>query len=180
MTHLWAADDLDAALAAVDKRVDVPGHLAEILAQRRRLGIKGGKVQALVALQPCDGRQTPALAVQLAVIGFLEVRHADQAAVIAVGPTVIGTGKGGGVAGIRPTQPVAAVPADIEKRVDLAGTVAYHQNRVLAHIGREEIARLGDLALVAQEKPAAGKNPLLFLLVDLRLDKDAAAKEAVV
>src|SRR6202030_2533081 len=56
-------DDLDAALAAVDKRVDIPGHLAEVLAQRRRLGIDGRKIQALVTLPLCAPRQAPALAV---------------------------------------------------------------------------------------------------------------------
>jgi len=36
-------DNLNAALAAVDKRVDIPAHLAKIFAQRRRLWIECGK-----------------------------------------------------------------------------------------------------------------------------------------
>ena len=34
---------------------------------------------------------------------------------------------------------------------------------------------LWDLAFVGQEQPVAGEDVLLLLLVDLRLDKDAAA-----
>src|SRR5882757_2540045 len=33
----------------------------------------------------------------------------------------------------------------VEEGVDLAGAVAHHQHRVLAHIGREEVTRLRDL-----------------------------------
>src|SRR5581483_5502555 len=34
-------DDLGAALAAVEQAIQVPGHAAQVLAQRRRLGIEG-------------------------------------------------------------------------------------------------------------------------------------------
>ena len=44
-------DDLDAALAAVDERVDVPSHLAQILKQRRCGGIEGGEPETLVTVQ---------------------------------------------------------------------------------------------------------------------------------
>ena len=90
---------------------------------------------------------------------------------------MIGAGEARGVAGVGAAQPVAAMAADIEKGAHPAGTVAHHQHRVLAHIGRQEIARLRDLAFVAQEQPAAGEDLLQLLLVDLRLDKDAPADE---
>ena len=41
-------------------------------------------------------------------------------------------------------------------------------------------AGLRDLTLVTQEEPTASEDPLQFLLVDLRLDKDAAADETVI
>src|SRR5437667_315826 len=43
----------------------------------------------------------------------------------------------------------------------------------------QDIAGLRDLAIVAQIEPAACKDPLQLLLVNLRLDKDAAADEAI-
>jgi len=73
---------------------------------------------------------------------------------------MIGTGKGGGVALIGPAEPVAPMPAHIEKGVHLPLAIAHHQDRVLAHRRAEEVPRLGDLALVAQEEPAAGEDLL--------------------
>ena len=171
-------DDFDPALAPVDERVEIPRHLAEIVAQWRRLGVEGGEQQPLVIVELRHRHEAPALAVQFAVVGFLQIRHAGQPPVIAVGPAVIGAGEAGGIAGIGAAQPVAAMAADVQKRVHLALRVAHHQHRVFAHIGGEEIAGRGDLAVMAQKQPAAGEDLLQFLLVDLRLDEDAAADQA--
>jgi len=62
---------------------------------------------------------------------------------------MIGTGEGRGIADIGPAQPVAAMVADVEKGADLPLAVPHHQDRVLAHGGTKEVARAGDLALVA-------------------------------
>src|SRR5262249_51281472 len=70
--------------------------------------------------------------------------------------------------------------ADIQKGVHLALRVTHHEDRVFAHIRAEEVTGLRDLALVAQEQPAAGKNLLQLLLVDLSLDEDAPADQAFV
>src|SRR6266567_7760000 len=172
-----AANDFDAAFAAVAEGIQIPGHLPQILAQWRRLRVKGGKQQALVVVQLRHRVEAPALPVQFAVIGFLEVGHASEPPVIAIGPAVIGAGEARGIAAIGAAQPVAAMAADVEKGVDLARAVAHHQHRVLAHISREEVARLRDLALVAQKEPAACENPLLLFFVDPPLDKDAAADQ---
>src|SRR5262249_28243057 len=48
---------------------------------------------------------------------------------------------------------------------------------ILAHIGREEVAGVRDLVLVTQEKPAARKDLLQLLLVNLGLDENAPADE---
>ncbi len=96
-----AANHLDATLAPVEERVEIPAHLAEILAQRRRLGIEGGEVQPFVIVELRHWHQAPALAIELAVIGLFQIRDADQFAVIAVGPAVIGAGEARGVAIVR-------------------------------------------------------------------------------
>src|ERR1700722_6215382 len=174
-----AADHLDPPLASVEEIIEVPGHFAEIMDERRRRGIEGGEIQPLVAVELRGRYHTPVLAVQLAVIGFLEIGYADERPVIAIGPAVIGAGKGGGVAVIGAAQAITTMPADVEEGVDLTRGVAHHQNRVFAHIGGEEIAGQRDLALVAQEQPAARENPLQFLLVDLWLDENPAAEQTV-
>src|SRR5215469_7811907 len=175
-----AADQLDAAVAAVEEQIEIPGHLAEILAQRRRLRIEGREIQPLVVIELRHWAEAPALAVQLAVIGFVEIRHSDQPPVIAVGPAVIGAGEGRGIAGAGAAQPVAAMAAHVEECAHLAARVAHHENRVLAHISRKEVAGLRDLALMAQEQPAARENSLELLLIDFRLDEDASADQAAV
>jgi hypothetical protein len=60
----------------------------------------------------------------------------------------------------------------------LARAVAHHQHRVFAHIGGEEVARLGELALMAKKEPTAGEYSFQLLLVNLGLDKDPAADKS--
>src|SRR5262249_23260643 len=96
-----------------------------------------------------------------------------------IGPSVIGTRERGGVAGIGSAQPVAAMAAHVEEGVDLAVRVAHDQDRGLPHVGREEVARLRDLALVAEGEPAASEEPLELLPGDLSLDEDATADHSV-
>src|SRR5271169_5573409 len=174
-----AANELDAALATVEERIQVPGHLAEIFAQRRGLRVEGGEEQPLVAVELRHRIEAPALALQFAVIGFLQIRHADQPPVIAIGPAVIGAGEGGGIAELGAAQPVAAMAANIQKGMHLARRVAHNENRVFAHVSGEKIAGLRDLALMAQKEPAARENALQLLLINIRLDEDAATDEAI-
>ena len=91
-------------------------------------------------------------------VGLLQVGNPDELAVVGVGPAVVGADEGGSIPHIGPADTIAAVPTDVQKSVDLAGTVAYDQDRICAHVGAQEVPRVGDLALVAQEKPAAGEN----------------------
>src|SRR5262245_13528365 len=173
------ADDFAAALATVEERVKVPGHLAQILLEGRRLGIEGREDEALVTLELGDRDEAPPCALELAVVGLLDEGDAHEAAVTPVGPAVIGTREGGGVAGVGAAQPIAAMPADVQEGAELTFAVADHQDRVLAHVRAEEVARPRDLALVAEEEPAPGEDPLQLLLVDLALDEDTATDATV-
>ena len=53
------------------------------------------------------------------------------------------------------------------------------EDGVFAHVGGEEVAGIGDLGLMAEEEPAAGEDALLFLLVDVGFDVDAAADQTL-
>ena len=65
------------------------------------------------------------------------------------------------------------MPARVEEGVDLLVAAGPHQNDLLfPHAGDHEIAGVGDLALVAEEQPAAGKDLLQLPLIDLRVDVD--------
>src|SRR5260221_5975501 len=175
-----AADDRDAAFPAIEKRVEIPGHLAEIVAQRRRLGIEGGEYEALVAVELRYRDEAPPLAVEVAVIRLLQVWDPGEPSVVAVGPAVIGAGQARRVAVIGTAQPVATMPADIQESAHLPVAAADDQNRVFAHIGGQEIARLRNLAVVTQIQPAAREDLLQLLFVDLGLDEDTAADQATI
>ncbi len=56
-----------------------------------------------------------------------------------------------------------------------AGAGAAQDDRLLAHARDDEIAGVGDLALVPDEKPGAGKDALQLLGVDRLVDEDFAA-----
>jgi len=59
--------------------------------------------------------------------------------------------------------------------VHRAGAVAAQDHRFLAHPRNEEIAGVGDLALMPDKEPRAGKDALLLLRVDLVVDENLAA-----
>ena len=64
--------------------------------------------------------------------------------------------------------------------MNFPGPVAGENDRFLAHLGDEEISRILDLALVADIKPGARENPLLFFLVDVLVHENFAADFALV
>ena len=174
-----AAYDLGAALGAVEEGVEVPGHLAEVVEEGRGFGVEGGEVEAAIVVDLGDGHEAPLGGVEFVVVGLLETGDGDELAVGAVGPAVVGADEGGGVAGVGAADAVAAVSTDVEEGVNLAGGVAGDEDGVLAHVGGEEVAGVGYLGLVAEEEPAAGEDALLFLLVDVGFDVDAAADQTL-
>src|SRR6185369_4911564 len=72
----------------------------------------------------------------------------------------------------------AAMPTGVEEHADAPGPVAAQDDRLLAHRRHEEVARPGDLALVADEEPDSCEDPLLLLVVELVVDEYLAADEA--
>ena len=169
---LRGPENLDTALAAVEEEVEVPGHLAEVFQQRGGVGVEGAEVEALVVVDLGYGSEAPLAGVQLVVVGLFQAGDGDELAVGTVGPAVVGADERGGVAGIGTADAIAAVAADVEEGADRAVGVAHHEDRVLAHVGGEVVPGIGDLGLVAEEQPAAGKDLLQFLLVDVGLDED--------
>ncbi len=56
--------------------------------------------------------------------------------------------------------------------------VAAQDHQLLAHARDEEVARLGDQALVPDEQPGAGEQLVQFLAVEVGRDEDLAADHA--
>ena len=175
-----ATEDFGPALAPVEERVEVPGHGPEVFQQRRSVRIEGGEYQSLVRVKLGHWYQAPLRLVELVVVGVLEVGHGRQLAVSTKGPAVVGADECPGVAVVGSAEAIATVAADVEESVDLALPVAGDEDGIFAHVGGEEIARVGDLGLVAEEEPATRKDLLQFLLVDGFLAEDAGADQSLV
>jgi hypothetical protein len=175
-----AADDLDTALATVEKRIEIPGHLTKILAQRRHERIGGGEPETFVVGDLRDRNQAPLFAVQFAMIGFSEVWHPGQAAVIGICPAVIGTDEARGVAIPGAAETVAPMAADIQERTHGSCTVTQNQHRVFTHGGGEKSPRSWDLTVMTQKQPATCEDGLQFLLVNIRIVKDTPADQAAI
>jgi hypothetical protein len=109
------------------------------------------------------------------MVGFTEMRHADQSPVGTVAPAVIGAGEDGRRPFVVAAHFHAAVAAGIEEDVDPVGPVAAQDHRFLTHRRHEIVAGLGDLAFVPDMQPGAREDPLLLFGVDVLVDEDLAA-----
>ena len=61
-------NDLNATLTTIEERVHVPRHFPEIVQQWGRRRVKGGKEQALVAVELGDRDEAPLRLVQLPIV----------------------------------------------------------------------------------------------------------------
>ena len=86
----------------------------------------------------------------------------------------------GGVVAVGPRDAHAAVTAGVEEGVDLALVVADQHDRIHAAGARDEVARLGDLAVVPDEEPRPAEDPLELELEDFRVGEDAARDQPFV
>ncbi len=135
-----AADKLRAALAAIEKDVEIPGHVAEVIAQRRRFGIEVAEDEAFILIDQRNGSEAETLFVELAVIVLLEIRHADECAVAAIHPAVIRAGERIRIALLQAADAIAAMAADVQESAELAVLTAADEHRVFTHVRGQEVA----------------------------------------
>ena len=172
-----AANDLHAPLAPVKKRIQIPANRPQVFRQRRRRRVESGENQPLVAIQLRHRNQPPLLPVQFVIVGILQIRHRLKPPVSPVSPAVIGADERRRVAVIRPAQPVAPMPADVQKSPHAAPPVPRHQHRILPHISGDKIPGPRNLTLMPQEQPAPGKDPLQLLLINLDIAENPRANQ---
>src|SRR5262249_57308676 len=86
--------------------------------------------------------------------------------------------EGGRSSLVRPAHAVAAVATAVQQAAESTVAVATQDDAVLAHVGGDEIAAVGNLALVPQIQPTAGEDRLQLALVDAGLDEDAPTNGA--
>src|SRR4051794_24100410 len=103
--------------------------------------------------------------------------HARELALAVVAPPVIAAGQRAGISSLVHAEPVAPMPTGVEEHPRLPARVAPEDDRILAHVGREIVARLLDLGLVAEVQPAPRENTLDLALVDRLIGVDAATDQ---
>ncbi len=172
-----AVQELD--LAPGGHQVDAEAaHPAEVLLERRRRWIEGRENEAAVARHLGGGCEPPSLAIQVAAVEDVLAAHADQRAVEVVTPAVVGADEARGVAEFRPADAVAPMRTGIQQDVDAAVAPAHNNHFVLADPVREEVARLGELGLVAHEVPSPGEDALEFQFVHVLVGEGGAVEQA--
>jgi hypothetical protein len=67
----------------------------------------------------------------------------------------------------------------VEECLDRAVLLAHDDDRVFAHVGVEEVARLRNLAFVREKQPAAPENALHFEFVDCGVGVDCRCHASV-
>jgi len=113
------------------------------------------------------------------MVRLLEEGNPGELAIAGKGPTVVAAAERDGPATVVQAELVAPVRAVVQERVDLAPRVSPDDDGVVAHVRRDEIARSGDHRVVAQEQPAAVKDPLHLLFVDLEIREDPSGHESI-
>src|SRR6267142_5883895 len=88
--------------------------------------------------------------------------HADQAAVVAVRPAVIGAGNGRGTASRVVQQARAAMPADVVKAADRTIAIAQYHDAFRTQIESLVVARLGDGIDVTHDLPTRHQDAFEF------------------
>ena len=66
---------------------------------------------------------------------------------------------------------------EIEMRAQAAVQIAAQDDRFFAHIARDEIPGMGNLAFMTKIEPAAREHPLAFQLIDLPVGENAPVDE---
>ena len=174
-----AGDEFRAAVA-FQNEVHVPGHVAEVVQEARRVRGEGGEDETLVGVHLRGLDEAVLRQVDLVVVPLLAPGDPDEFAVRVVGPGVVRTGEPLGVAPVGAADPHAPVPATVDQGVQRAVQAAGDDDGLLAHIGGEEIAGLRNLALVAEEHPGALEDALLLRGVDLGIPERLPADPGVV
>src|SRR5262249_22097042 len=107
------------------------------------------------------------------------LRHAAELAVEIVGPAMEGADDGGlAMAALCLHHPRAAMAADIVKAAHHAILAADGEGALPHHIEGHVVARLGDVADMADELPAAPEQLLLFDLQELGVEIDPPGQPA--
>ena len=163
---------------APEQRVEIPGDVAEIVAERRRAGVPGGEDETLVGLRPRRRHQAP---FRLVHCGrqMLIVAGGDEPPVDRIAPAVIRADEMPGIAGLPPAQLGAPMAAGIEQDAHRPAAPPDHDHRHPAHGPHDIVALVRDFAVVGDEDPEPVKDPVELHAEHILAHEGLAAHRAV-
>ena len=163
---LYGAEGFGATVQPVEGQVQVPPGVAQVGLQRRSAWVPGGEDDARICIDS-GLNQAKFIFVQLLVIYFVLAGDEFQISLVGIGPPVIRAHEVLGIANICPDDPVASVPAHVQKGVEFPVGVSGENHRVFADVGMEEVVDIRDKAVMADHDPGPAENLVQFLPVDL-------------
>ena len=171
-------DHFGSRIRAIQHVVEIGRRVAHPFMQRRRRRVPVGEHKPLVGFDPGLTRAPFGLVQDFAEGPLLE-RHADEISGDIVRPAMVAARKVLGVAVILAAQLHAAMPALVQEDLDRSVLLANHDDRVLAHVGRQEIAGLSHMRFMAKKQPGTSEDHLLFHVVDILISIDSRIYEAI-
>src|SRR5262245_16253834 len=166
-------EGLHATIAPVKDRVQVPARITQIGFEAGGIRCPGREDNPRIRLNPrlneAQGAPVECVVVCLRLPGDML-----QRTVVGVRPTVVGAHEVPGIAIVAAHHAVAAVPAHVQERVQLALAVAREDHRVIAHVRMEKVVDPGHKAFVANHQHGTAEDLLRFLIVDGLVHEDAS------
>jgi hypothetical protein len=142
----------------VARPVDQPGGRAQVVGEARPLRAQAREHEAAVARHP--RRPGEAVGALVEVVVAAGVGHPEQLAAQVVRPAVVRAGEGAGVTAVGRAQHRAAMHAAVDEHGHGAVPAAHHDDRLAPEGPGDVVARPRDLAVVADEDPAALEDPV--------------------
>ena len=170
---LDAGDDLD--VPPQRDQVDAqPAGRAEVVLEPRGRRVERREDEAVVALELRDLAKAKLAHVEIALVELVDPGDADEVPADVVRPPVVRAHEGLGVAFVGSAHRVAAVHARVQEAPDAAVLLPDREDVVEPHGRLDEVARLGDLRLVAEELPRSAEDELHLGIEDVGIAEDPA------
>src|SRR5689334_5201611 len=167
--------DFSAALAAIDKNIEIPGHVTQIFRQLGRVCIERCEDEALIAVDLRHRNQSPLFSIE--PLECIDHRHERKLTIGAVTPAVVRTSKELRVAAISPTHPVASMPAEIQVRAQPSHQITTENHGLFSHVAHDKIAGIGNFAFMSEIEPTAREQTFTLELINLSIGENSPVDE---
>ena len=156
----------------VHQIIDVSFHRTDVVLEALALGGEARENEAAIFADARRLSEAKRITIEIFAAAF-RYRHVQKASVGIVGPAVIAADQTGGMTLAFVDHLGAAMGAAVEKDMHVAVTVARHDHRLAAELGRDVVAWIRYLAGMPDEQPGAAENALHLQLEDVSISVNA-------